>query len=70
MATSSGEDLPRGIEFLLEANRLNVAISRAQWASFIVHSPELLNINPTSVEAVERLGAFIGLINSSQIWKD
>ena len=49
MATSSGEDLPRGIEFLLEANRLNVAISRAQWASFIVHSPELLNINPTSV---------------------
>jgi uncharacterized protein len=70
MATSSGEDLPRGIEFLLEANRLNVAISRAQWASFVVHSPELLNINPTSVEAVERLGAFIGLINSSQIWKN
>ena len=69
MATSSGEDLPRGIEFLLEANRLNVAISRAQWASFIVHSPELLNINPTSVEAVERLGAFIGLVNSSQIWQ-
>ena len=69
MATSSGEDLPRGIEFLLEANRLNVAISRAQWASFIVHSPELLNINPTSVEAVERLGAFIGLVKSSQIWQ-
>jgi uncharacterized protein len=45
-----------------------VAISRAQWASFIVHSPELLNINPTSVEAVQRLGAFIGLIKSATIW--
>jgi uncharacterized protein len=68
MATSSGEDLPRGIEFLLEPNRLNVAISRAQWASFLLYSPELLNINPTSVEAVQRLGAFIGLIKSATIW--
>jgi uncharacterized protein len=68
MATSSGEDLPRGIEFLLEPNRLNVAISRAQWASFVLYSPELLNINPTSVEAVQRLGAFIGLIKSATIW--
>jgi hypothetical protein len=30
MATSSGEKLPRDIEFLFSVNRLNVAVSRAQ----------------------------------------
>jgi superfamily I DNA and/or RNA helicase len=30
MASSSGDDDPRGLEFLLSRNRLNVAISRAQ----------------------------------------
>ena len=30
MASSSGEDVPRGLEFLFSRNRLNVAISRAQ----------------------------------------
>jgi uncharacterized protein len=69
MTTSSGEDLPRGIEFLLQANRLNVGISRAMWASFIIYSKELLNINPTTADAVQRLGAFIGLIQNAQEWE-
>ena len=30
MASSSGEDVPRGLDFLLSRNRLNVAVSRAQ----------------------------------------
>ena len=30
MASSSGEDVPRGLEFLFSRNRLNVAISRAR----------------------------------------
>jgi hypothetical protein len=30
MASSSGEDVPRGLGFLLSRNRLNVAVSRAQ----------------------------------------
>jgi uncharacterized protein len=69
MTTSSGEDLPRGIEFLLQANRLNVGISRAMWASFIIYSKELLNINPTTADAAQRLGAFIGLIQNAQEWE-
>jgi superfamily I DNA and/or RNA helicase len=28
MASSSGEDIPRGLEFLFSRNRLNVAVSR------------------------------------------
>src|SRR5690606_4621261 len=35
MATSSGEDLPRNIEFLYSRNRLNVAISRAKCLTVI-----------------------------------
>lgn len=62
MATSSDDDLPRGIEFLLSPNRLNVAISRAQWACYLVHSPHLLESRPASVEGLERLGTFLQLV--------
>jgi len=61
MATSSGEDLPRGIDFLLSPNRLNVAVSRGKWACLLVHSPALRAVAPGSVEGLSYLGAFLGL---------
>jgi uncharacterized protein len=64
MATSSGEDLPRGIDFLLSPNRLNVAVSRGQWACYLVHSPSLREVAPSSVEGLGYLGAFLGLVTS------
>ena len=42
MATSSPEDAPRGMEFLYDLHRLNVATSRARCAVFVVCSPRLL----------------------------
>ncbi|WP_456708619.1 DEAD/DEAH box helicase [Bradyrhizobium sp. USDA 4452] len=42
MTTSSGEDMPRNIEFLYSRNRINVAISRARCLSAIFASPRLL----------------------------
>ena len=42
MTSSSGEDLPRGMDFLFSRNRLNVAVSRAQALSVVVSSPQLL----------------------------
>jgi uncharacterized protein len=42
MTTSSGEDLPRGLEFLFSPNRINVAVSRAQCLAYAVASPRLL----------------------------
>jgi predicted RecB family nuclease len=50
LATSSGEDIPREMEFLFEKNRLNVAISRAQCMTVLVCSPRLLEIRCKSAE--------------------
>jgi len=61
MATSSGEDVPRNVEFLFERNRFNVAISRARAASVLVCSPRLLDIrcrNPEQMALVNLLCAF------------
>lgn len=61
MTTSSSEDLPRGIEFLLSPNRLNVAISRAQWSCYVIRSPQLSIMEPTSPEGMVMLGKFVTL---------
>jgi predicted RecB family nuclease len=45
MASSSGQDVPRGLEFLLSRNRLNVAISRAQCLAYLVCSPRLPEVD-------------------------
>jgi predicted RecB family nuclease len=62
LAASSADDVPRGLEFLLLANRLNVAISRAQWAAYLVYSPTLTDYLPPSAEGVAQLSAFITLV--------
>ncbi len=50
MVTSSGEDLPRNIEFLFSRNRLNVAISRARCLAVIYANPRLLEISCNSID--------------------
>jgi predicted RecB family nuclease len=52
MTCSSGEDVPRGIDFLFDANRFNVAISRAQCLAVLVHSPRLLDTECHSLETM------------------
>lgn len=53
MATSSGDDLPRNIEFLYSRNRLNVAISRARCLAILVANPRLLEISCGSLAQME-----------------
>jgi len=62
LAASSATDAPRGMSFLLMKNRLNVAISRAKWAAYLVHSPELAEFLPTTPTGVTELSAFIRLV--------
>lgn len=50
MTTSSGEHLPRNLEFLYSKNRLNVAISRARCLAVVVASPKLLDVECTSTQ--------------------
>ncbi|MDQ0644424.1 TM0106 family RecB-like putative nuclease [Microbacterium murale] len=64
LAASSGRDAPRGPEFLLLQNRLNVAISRAQVAAYLVYSPALLDDLPRTPEGVARLSAFARLVGA------
>jgi len=61
LAASSSEDVPRGMSFLIMKNRLNVAISRAQWAAYLVFSPALAGGLPFTPEGVAELSAFISL---------
>jgi superfamily I DNA and/or RNA helicase len=44
MASSSAVDAPRGLEFLFDLHRLNVATSRAQALAIIVASPDLVRV--------------------------
>ena len=57
MASSSGEDVPRGLEFLLSRNRLNVAISRAQCLAYLVASPRLLEVNCRTIDQMRLANA-------------
>lgn len=41
LGTSSAHDAPRGLDFVFNRNRLNVALSRAQSLAIVVGSPEL-----------------------------
>lgn len=62
MAASAATEVPRGLEFLLMRNRLNVAISRAQWAAYVVYSPELTDFLPTTPKNLALLSSFVRLV--------
>lgn len=53
MATSSGDDLPRNIEFLYSRNRMNVAISRARCLAVVYANPRLLEIPCRTIGQME-----------------
>jgi uncharacterized protein len=61
MATSSGAEIPRNVEFLFSRNRLNVAISRAQCLAVLVASPELLHIRCRNVDQLRMVSALCRL---------
>jgi superfamily I DNA and/or RNA helicase len=65
LAASSPDDVPRGLDFLLSRNRLNVAISRAQWAAYLLYSPELTDYLPPLPEGVADLSRFIRLVSTA-----
>jgi uncharacterized protein len=60
---SDATEVPRGMDFLLNRNRLNVSISRAKWAAYLVYSPALIDYLPHTPEGIATLSRFITLID-------
>ena len=61
MCASPGEFGSRGMAFVLDMNRLNVAISRAQSLAIIVGDPRLVETDCSSVSNMERLNMYCRL---------
>ena len=58
MASSTAEDAPRGMEFLYDLHRLNVATSRAMCLAIVICSPELTRVfcrTPRQIELANAL---------------
>lgn len=64
LTASDGDSAPRGLDFLLDPNRLNVAISRAQCLSIVVGSPQLATGISTSIGNVQRLSRLCNLMGA------
>jgi uncharacterized protein len=62
LTSSTAEDAPRGMEFLYNPNRLNVATSRARCLAVVVGNPELFTPNCKSPRQMRLANAFCRLV--------
>ena len=61
MCASSADDCPRGIDFLLNKNRINVAISRAKCLAIVVGCPKLMSTRCKTIEQMEMTNLYCWL---------
>jgi predicted RecB family nuclease len=66
MASSESSASVRGVEFLFNKNRLNVAISRAKCLALVVASTGLVDSECTSVSQMETVNLYCRLIDFAQ----
>ncbi|CAB4632129.1 unannotated protein [freshwater metagenome] len=62
LAASSALDAPRGLDFLLDRNRLNVAISRAKANCYLIYSPRLTKSRFRDIEELKSISRINGLL--------
>jgi RecA/RadA recombinase len=67
MTSTSADDAPRGVSFLYDLNRLNVAVSRAQALAVVVLSPLLLDAPVRLPEQLRRVNALCRLVESATV---
>jgi len=67
MTSSTVEDAPRGVNFLYDLHRLNVAISRARAIATVVMSPRLLDAAVRSPDQLHRVNALCRFAESA-LW--
>lgn len=61
MTSSSGQEIPRGVDFLFSLNRINVALSRAQVLALVFASSQLLEVPCGKVEDMRRVNILCSL---------
>jgi predicted RecB family nuclease len=66
LAASSALDAPRGLDFLLDRNRLNVALSRAKANCYLVYSPRLTKSRFRDIEELKSISRINGLLSFSR----
>jgi hypothetical protein len=66
LCSSTLDEAPRGAEFLLSPNRLNVAVSRAEALAIVVGSPELTRVRCRSVEEMKLVNLLCHLMQYAE----
>mgnify|MGYP002654516639 CR=1 FL=1 len=66
LAASSALDAPRGLDFLLDRNRLNVALSRAKANCYLVYSPMLTKSRFRDIEELKSVSRLSGLLEQAR----
>jgi len=70
MCASDAIDSPRGLEFLFNRNRLNVAISRAQCLAIVVGSNVLASARCGSIRELELVNLFCRIVAEGVVHED
>lgn len=65
MTSSSADNMPRGLEFLLSLNRINVAVSRAKALALVFASPRLLEAPCATVGEMALVNTLCALAEDS-----
>ncbi len=66
MTSSTGDESARGLDFLFDRNRLNVALSRAQVLGIIVASPELERARGSNLEQMKAVNIYCRAIQHAE----
>jgi hypothetical protein len=66
MASSTSEDAPRGMNFLYDLHRLNVAVSRARAVGIVVCSPALLRVRCQTPEQMRLANALCRFVEFAE----
>jgi predicted RecB family nuclease len=67
MTSTSAEDAPRGVSFLYDLHRLNVAVSRAKALAVVVMSEQLLDAAVRTPEQLRQVNALCRLVEMATV---